>query len=197
MTKYQFLSILKNRLSGLTQDDIEERLRFYSEMIDDRMEEGLSEDDAVSAVGSVDEILAQMQAELPPAKGRDMPQRRLNGWLILLLVLGCPVWLSLLISAVAVVFSLYISLWAVVVSFWAVFTAVAGCALGGIVGGIGYICGGHGLTGIAMIGAGMVCTGLAILLFFGCKAATKGTVLFAEKAFLWMKNRCSKKEEAR
>lgn len=37
MRKWEFLSTLKNRLSGLPKQEVEERLNFYSEMIDDRM----------------------------------------------------------------------------------------------------------------------------------------------------------------
>lgn len=42
MTKQDFLTRLRKGLSGLPQDDIEERLKFYGEMLEDRMEEGLS-----------------------------------------------------------------------------------------------------------------------------------------------------------
>ena len=56
MLKQEFLAQLRDALCGLPQRDIDERLTFYSEMIDDRMEEGLSEEEAVAAVGSVDEI---------------------------------------------------------------------------------------------------------------------------------------------
>ena len=59
MRKQEFLAKLRKGLSGLPQDDIEERLIFYSEMIEDRKEEGLSEEEAVAAIGSVDEIVAQ------------------------------------------------------------------------------------------------------------------------------------------
>ena len=46
MNKREFLASLRNGLYGLPQDDIEERLGFYAEMIDDRMEEGLTEEQA-------------------------------------------------------------------------------------------------------------------------------------------------------
>ena len=54
MNKQQFLDELRKRLCGLSQDDIEEKLLFFEEMIDDRMEEGESEVEAVSAVGELD-----------------------------------------------------------------------------------------------------------------------------------------------
>ena len=48
MTKKEFLSSLRSKLQGLPPSDIDERISFYSEMIDDRMDEGKSEEEAVS-----------------------------------------------------------------------------------------------------------------------------------------------------
>ena len=50
MNKQEFLAQLRKQLSGLPLKDAEDRITFYSEMIDDRMEEGLSEPEAVSAI---------------------------------------------------------------------------------------------------------------------------------------------------
>ena len=199
MTKLKFLLSLHDRLSGLPQAEVEERLAFYSEMIEDRMEDGLSEEDAVAAIGAVDEIAAQIVADIPLSKlvkEKITPKKKLKGWEILLLVLGAPIWFSLLIAVFAVIASLYASLWAMIVSLWAAFASLGACAFSGIVVGIGFAFGEHGLTGIAMIGAGMVCAGLAIFLFFGCKAATTGTLVFTKKIVLWIKNGFLKKEGA-
>ena len=43
MNKQDFLAQLRKELSGWPKEDAEERLTFYSEMLDDRIEEGLSE----------------------------------------------------------------------------------------------------------------------------------------------------------
>ena len=93
MSKQEFLAQLRKGLSGLPQDDIEERLTFYGEMIEDRKEEGLSEEEAVSAVGNVDEIVEQVVAEVPLvkiAKERIKSKRRLSAGEIVLLALGSP-----------------------------------------------------------------------------------------------------------
>ena len=50
MTKAEFLSVFKKKLSALPRKEREEGLSFYTEMIDDRMEEGLSEEEAVAEV---------------------------------------------------------------------------------------------------------------------------------------------------
>lgn len=197
MNKQAFLAQLRKGLSGIPQGDIEERVTFYGEIIDDRIEEGLSEEDAVGAIGPVDAIISQILAEAAPATAKTAKQKKkLKAWEIVLLVLGCPLWLSLLIAAFAVIFSLYASLWSVIVSLWAAFAAVIGCAFSGMVAGIGFTLGGDALTGLAIIAAGLVCTGLAIFLFFGCKAATKGALLLVKKIVLWLKNCLVRKEGA-
>ena len=191
MTKLKFLLLLNDKLSGLPEDDVQERLSFYSEMIEDRMEEGLSEEEAVSAIGSIDEIAAQIIAEIAPFKTafqEEKPKKHSKVLEIVLIVLGSPIWLSLLIAAFAVVISLYVSLWAVIISLWAVFASLVGCALGGLVAGLGFILFGNHLTGIAMIGAGIVCVGLSIFLFCGCKAATNATLVLTMKIPHWIKN---------
>lgn len=196
MNKQEFLARLRSGLCGLPQEDIEERVTFYSEMIDDRMEEGFSEAEAVAQIGPVDTIISQIVAEVPLAKlvkEKITPKKKLGVWEIILLVLGSPIWLSLLIVVFAVVLAIYVSLWSVIVSLWAVFASLIGCALGGIVAGMGFVFGGNGLTGIAMIGAGIVCAGLSVFMIFGCKAATKGILLTTKKFALWIKNRFVKK----
>lgn len=197
MSKQDFLTALRRGLSDLPQEDVEERLAFYSEMIDDRMEEGLSEEDAVSAVGAVDEIASQIVADSSPARSaKEKPQRRLTAWGIVLLILGSPIWLPLGVAAVAVVLSLYAVLWSVIVSLWTVFAALVGCALGGVAGGVGFACGGQTLSGAATVGAGLVCAGLSIFLFFGCKAATDGVLTLTKAFAVRLKSGFVKKEEA-
>lgn len=196
MDKREFLGQLREGLSGLPPKDIEERLTFYSEMIEDGMEEGLSEAEAVAAVGSVQEIVAQVLADTPPVKAvKAGSKRRLKAWEIVLLVLGSPIWLSLGIAVFAVILSLYISLWAVVIALWAVFGALVGCAVGGVASGVGFVYSGNTLPGIAMLGAALVCAGFAIFMFLGCKAATKGALLLAKKMVLGVKKCFRKKEE--
>lgn len=197
MRKQEFLARLRKGLSGLPQDDIEERCTFYSEMIEDQMEDGLSEEEAVSAIGSVDEIIAQAVAETPLvkiAKERIRTKKRRSAGEIALLTLGAPIWLSLIIAAFAVIFSLYVSLWAVVVALWAVFVSLAGCAIGGVGACVVIAVGGNGTSGLAVLAAGIVCAGLAIFMFYGCKGATNGTLILTKKLVIWFK-KCFKGKE--
>ena len=142
---------------------------------------GITEEDAVTAGGFPEQIARQANAEAPTT----LPQkRRLKAREIVLLILGSPLWLSLGIAAVAVILSLYVSLWAVAIALWAVFGSLIACAFGGVLAGAGFIVGGHLFSGIAMIGGGIVCAGLSIFAFYGCKAAAKGLVMLTKRCFV-------------
>ena len=182
MNKQAFLERLRKALSALPPKEQEERIHFYCEMIDDRMEEGLSEEDAVTSIGTWEEILA----ELPPVKEK----RKSNTLVILLLILGCPIWLSLGIAAFAVVLSLYVSV-------WAVFVSIAACALGFLVGGLIFIFSVSLMPGIALLAAAAVCAGLSIFAFFGCRSATKGMTLLTGKMAIGFKNLFRRKEDVK
>ena len=197
MTKQEFLCELEGRLSGLPRQEVQERLGFYSEMIDDRMEEGSSEEEAVLEIGSVHEIASQIIADIPlakMAKERLKATRRPRAWETVLLILGSPIWFSLGLAVFAVIFSLYVSLWSVIVSLWAVFISLCACAVGTAAAGIFFVCRGSGLDGVALIGAGFFCAGAAIFWFFGCRAATKGIILLTQKTVSGIKKCFVKKE---
>lgn len=199
MTKQEFLSALGKGLSGLPQADIEERLSFYGEMIDDRMEEGLPEEEAVERIGSVEETVSQIISEIPFSKlvkEKVRPKRNWKAWEIVLLILGAPLWAPLLLAAAAVVFSMYIVLWALIVSLWAVFVSLIAAALGGLVCGVAQLTAGNQMQGFALIGAGLFCAGASVFLFFGCKATTVEIARLTKRFALWLKKRFVKKEEA-
>lgn len=200
MNKTEFLAALKNALSGLPQQDIEERLAFYSELIDDRVEEGLSEEEAVAERGSVDSIAEQTLADIPLSrlvKERVKPKRALRAWEIVLIVLGFPLWFPLLLAAAVVVLALYIVLWALVIVLWAIEVVLWACALGGIAAAAFSFVKGNALQGMFLLGSALASAGLSILLFFGCVAASKGAVRLAKKIVRGVKSLFVRKERAK
>lgn len=199
MNKEQFLTALREALGGLPQTEIDERVGFYAEMIDDKIEEGISQEDAVKEIGNIDDIVFAIVDDTPLHSlviKKVKPKRRLNAFEIVLIVLGFPIWFSLLAAAFAVILALYVSLWAVVISLWAADVSLWGGVIGGISGGIALICNGNLPQGLAFIAAALVCAGLAILLIFGCKAATKGTAVLAKKIIIGIKKCFIRKEKS-
>lgn len=207
MTKQAFLDSLQKGLGGLTESDAQERLNFYSEMIDDRIEEGLSEEDAVAQIGDVEKIVASILAEIPQRQSEKQEAPRvitkvekpvhqattpkkdkkkgMETWQIVLLIVGAPLWIPLMIAAFSVIISLIAVLWSVVATLWgALFGTLAGCGIGLSVFGLGCILAGKLVVGTAVLGAGLACAGLAIFAFFCCIYTTKGAAWLTKMTFV-------------
>lgn len=198
MNKQEFLGALKKRLSGLPKEEIEERLAFYGEMIDDRTEDGRTEEEAVAEIGGADEIAAQIIADIPLTrlvKERIKPKRRLKTWEIVLIVLGSPIWLSLAIAAAAVFFSMYIVLCSLIVALWSVFVSLIAGAIAAVPASIVTFAHGNAASGLAVLSGGLILAGLCIFTGYGCKAATANIFVFTKKFALSAKKCFIKKEE--
>lgn len=175
MNKQQFLSALRARLTQLPPQDIEKSLDFYAEMIDDRIEEGLTEEEAVSAMGDIEEIAAQILMDTPLprlVRAKLRPSRTLRTWEIILLILGSPVWLPLLLAAAIVVLAVYIVIWSVVVVLYAVELSLAATTVASIFGAILLAVTAQGIQALLFVGMGLICAGTALLFFFVCKVTT-------------------------
>ena len=193
MNKQEFLARLRRGMKGMPQEETQERMTFYSEMIDDRIEEGLSEEAAVGAIMSSDADVADMLAG-NAAFAAEKKKVGNRGWVILLLAIGSPVWLSLLVAALAVVFSLYVSLWTVIVSIWSVFASLVACAPCALLLGVAFSATGYLPSGLLMVAAALACTGLAIFTFVGCREATRSVVLLTKWIFAKIRQPFSKRE---
>lgn len=197
MNKQEFLMQLRTGLAGLPKEDLEERLNFYTEMIDDRIEDGLSEEEAINEIGNVDEIISQNIEGISLSKlvkEKIKPKRRLRVWEIILLVLGSPLWISFVIAAFAIVLSVYIVLWAVIICLWAAEVCIWAGAISGVLGGFGFALNGHGDTGVAIIAAGIMCAGISIFAFYGCKKSTQGAASLSKKMVLGIKKMFARRE---
>ena len=199
MNKQEFLEQLRQGLRGLPWEDIEERLTFYSEMIDDRMEEGLSEAEAVAEIGDVREIISQIRAEVPLTKivkEKIKPKSPVKPWGIVLLIIGFPLWFPILIAAIAIILSVYIVFWSVIISLWAVFASFIAGAFSGVCSAVYFLICGKAVTVLSMLAVGLLCAGLAIFMFFACLAATKGVIWLTKKAAIGLKHMLIGKETA-
>ncbi len=202
MTKIQFMLTLNEKLSDMPKNEIEERLTFYSEMIDDRIEEGLTEEEAVSAIGDVDEIANGIMLEMSQSKAESdskteaKPKRKLAGWEIALLILGIPVWVPLISAAFVVGLSLYVSAWAILISIWACFGVLVVGSPYLLALGIVQIISAKVITGIALIGSSLMIMGLTVFSFYGCIALSKQMIRLTVWSFKRIARLFSKKEVA-
>ena len=198
MNKQDFMAALQKKLAGLPKEDREERLSFYSEMIDDRIDDGLTEEAAVAEIGPVDQVFRQIMEDIPLSRlvrEKARPKRSLKAWEIVLLVLGSPLWASLLIAALAVVLSVFAALWAVILSCYAVVLALAACTVGGLAMSVVYFQQGNTAGAGCALAASLVCAGLAILLFFASTWVSKKVLCLIKSLVLKIKALFIKKED--
>ena len=159
MNKKKFLSALAQALADLTRKDRRKTLDFYRELIDDRLEEGLTEEAVIADIGTPETIAEQVLSELP--------QRKKISWgIILLLILGFPLWFPLLLTAAVLLLTVVIVLFAMELTF-------AACGIAGVLGGLILLILWKPYAALAMIGPGLVCLGLAIPLWFFCLLTAK------------------------
>lgn len=198
MTKNDFLSRLSVGLADLPQEDIKRVLDYYNEMIEDYKEDGMSEEQAINAVGNIDEIISQVinETSLPKLINERIKRHRvLSAWEIVLLILGSPIWLSLLISVIACFIAVYAVIWSVVVCFYAVVLSFAALALAGIFGSVPLFAMGNMGLAVIFIGLGLMGAGFMVLFFSGSNWVTKTIVKLSGKFLLWVKTLFVRKEK--
>lgn len=188
MNKTEFLTALRRALGKLPSYEVEQSIAFYAEMIDDRIEDGMSEQEAVAALGSVGVIATQIIAETPPipkaiAKA-NTGSRTLN---IVLLAVLSPIWVPLAFAFAMTVLAIYLSIWIVIVSLWAVVVMLVLCAPIGLFGLAWCTATGYPLSGIWLLGCGLVGAGLGLFSWFGVLAASKGLIKLTHTFARWVK----------
>lgn len=171
MNKAEFLQALAARLNGLTAQERERALNFCAEGIDDRVEDGMEENDAVAALGDVETVARELLADRPlRAVVRERVRREGSAGRIALLICASP----LLLTLFAVGLSAYAALWAAMIAVYAAVASLliagAACALGGVA--LMFVQG--AAPGLCVCGAGLVSFALGLLLIAPMKAAGKG-----------------------
>lgn len=198
MRKQDFIKELRLNLSFLPKEEIEDRISFYSELIDDKIEEGVKEEDAIKSIGSIDEIIDQIIDEMPLskiAKDKIKPKRKLSGLEIALIIVGSPIWLSLLLSLIAVLFSLYIIGWSIVISIWAILISLIAVLVAGIVLTIISLFSNIYIVALSYLGATLVILGLTILMHYVCKIITRLYIKLTKLIVLSIKKKMLKRGE--
>lgn len=168
MTKQEFIVELKKLLYKLPSKESRERLVFYSEMIDDKIDEGLTEENAVASVGTPRDIALQIREEIRLQKKKNIAsdKRKLKPYEVCLLILGSPLWIAFLIVGLAVVISIFAVLLALNLALWAIEIPFFVCSL------------------------------LSHYILIACKVATKLTLLLTKRFLCRLKAFFRGKEQA-
>ena len=187
MTRDEFLGRLGELLACLPADQVEETKQFYAEAIADRMEDGMSEEEAVAAMGAPGEVAEATLDDLPAVpRAIARTRRRSTALLWVLTIVGSPVWVPLLLAFAAVAVTIYVCIWVLALCVWiiaACFGAVGVTNLALMTVGVKV-----GLIPYALVtlGCGIALLGVALLVGAGAWAVSKQiarlSALWARKA---------------
>ncbi|MCR5250216.1 MAG: DUF1700 domain-containing protein [Lachnospiraceae bacterium] len=185
MNKEEYLAEIGCRLSGLPQEEIDNRLAYYGEMIDTRVGAGIREADAIQEIGTVDQVVELTMSELHLSsliaqKGRSMMSDK--GGKILLFLLLFPIWFPLLIGFGAAALAIVIGVWSVIFSLYVAVFALGVGSLACIVLAVLYFVKGNAPGGGLMLGAGMIVSGVMLLLLQINKLIVKGVLALTRLA---------------
>lgn len=93
MNREIFLHQLRIRLSQLPEPEIEKRLEYYSELIEDMVEDGMSEEDAVASFGDINQIAQGIMETTALSTLVKTTVKPKNGWstaAIVIAIVGSP-----------------------------------------------------------------------------------------------------------
>ena len=193
MKKSEYLDQLRKALIENEIPNTDQMIDFYEEMIDDRMEEGMTEEAAVLAMEDIDSVVSQAKMDMPITslvtakvkESHDRAKEKGNGVLwIILAVLGFPVWFPLLTAFFVVLVALFAAMWAVVISLFAAVFSLGIAAAASFAAGFGVLFGWIPLgTSLAFWGCALVLAGLFLLLWRPVGALAGGLTLLIKATF--------------
>ena len=119
MNKQEYLAQLRAALACLPEGEIEESVAFYTEMIDDRDADGLNEEEATAQLDDPKAAARAIIADLPVVPRTVVRTKQRNRALYwTLVILGSPLWLTLLLAAGMLVLAGLLTIWCLILGLW-------------------------------------------------------------------------------
>ena len=164
MTKTTFIDTLRELLHSLNEDECNKFISYYEEIIEDYKESGLTEEEVIKKIGTPQSIADNILSEQDSIniKVPSLSSKILN---VILLILGFPLWGSLLLALVLLILSAYIIIWCIPFTTGVSSIAFFVSALISIIGSP-FMMADVLTVGIVQLGLGVSSVGLSILL--GC-----------------------------
>ena len=183
MKKNEFLNSLKSRLKAFNESEVKSIMDFYDELIEEKKENGLSEEEAIASFGDMNSIVNKVSADLVLTRSNNQTSNPAKNFLIILGICASPILIPIGIALSAVVFSLIVVVFSLLISFLvsgiAVLVALIPMVISMIMSGTA--------PSIIIMAVGMclvacaILTYLAILTIQGGKAALQAIIKFFSK----------------
>ncbi|MDO5044237.1 MAG: DUF1700 domain-containing protein [Coriobacteriia bacterium] len=203
MLKKEFMKSLQAYLSTLPEFERQSTLEFYSELIDDRMDEGSSEEEAIASLESPFDIASnlldireQEKIEFFVDRPNTQEKKKLWPW-VLLAIITAPLWLFILFMVLLFIFFIILSILSIfVMLLTAAFLLIV--AAGNVFVTSFFIFPSSILAGISHLGLSLGLLGLALfsglLAYFVFVAVFKGTKALVQSISTAFENRRARKK---
>ena len=198
MNKKEFLNDLDIKLNFLTEEERNKTLNYYSEIIEDRIESGASEEEAVLQMESTEVIAKKLIAENSTQKTTsekvlDFIDKLFekHGYLFVLaiVIFSIPLWTPIVGVILGLVCTMFLILFAMIA-----FGAIGSVAALGI--GISFITQSL-LSAISALGVSMVCAGFAVLVTIGTVKLISMMSNFFKKVYQDITERSKKRRNSK
>ncbi|MBQ6143103.1 MAG: DUF1700 domain-containing protein [Clostridia bacterium] len=196
MNKAEFLNDLKFKLNFLSEEEREKTLNYYNEIIEDRIESGMSEEKAVSQMESTKVISEKLKPKeniqkTTSEKILDFIDTLLtkHGYLFMLaiLIFSFPIWSPIVATVLTFIAGILIFIGVVLLFIFLMIATGAICTVAGLIIGISFLTQSL-LSAIAALGISMIFAGITILLTIGTIKIINGISIVFTKISNLFKN---------
>lgn len=184
MNRNQFIDKLAKKLSNLSEQELKQTIDYYYEIISDKINDGMTEDEAIDSLGSIDEIASSILSDnfiLKNDKASNKNKKE-NNWKGITIGATAIIWIPILIVLIGAAIGIYVSLWAIVISFGATSLATGIGTLVSILGIID-ICTGAVGSGLTWISMGIGSLGLCFIFYTITIYSGKFMIYITKKIF--------------
>lgn len=195
MTRNEFLLRLDACLVSMGDQDRKAMVRFYAEQLDDRIDDGMTEEEAVASLEAPEEIAANLnqlneehlaaQAEATPAIIQKV--NKTPGWakalLIIALVLTSIIWIPVLAAIIVTLLSIYLLLWAIAATGFIIGLALMLLGVVSVVISVTLVIHGAPFNALAHLGIALIFMSSAIIMGLATYYYSYGIVLLTKALF--------------
>ncbi len=197
MNKHEFMEELKTKLSHMPYSEVERILSFYEESISDRIESGMSEEEAVSDMGDINSIESDIEGEFTiPVINKVSGSKNKVLWIILI-ILASPFWLTIASLIFALIITVVALAGSMLLMAFSVELVFATAGLAGILQGIFNMFHIGVPQGLALMAMGIASLGLLLVSIFPLITFTKFSFRVMLRMFKWIGSFFRKKDKAR
>ncbi|WP_027632775.1 DUF1700 domain-containing protein [Clostridium hydrogeniformans] len=164
MTKSDFFNSLRASLTPLSKEECNKFIIYYEEIFEDYKESGLTEKEAIDKLGNPHIIANDILSDQDNINVKVSPFRN-NILNVILLILGFPLWGSILLALTLLILSANIIIWCIPFTTGVSSIAFLIAALVSIIGSP-FMMADILEVGIVQLGVGIASIGLSILLAF-------------------------------